>query len=98
MNARLWITRAFYAFFMLGSVAAIALWIVIITAKCEGFGCLGVGAMVGMVFMVQLASMIAGGALMWLQRHEGHVPKGVLILETLHALPVLLFIGRMVLS
>lgn len=68
------------------------------TAKCEGFGCLGVGAILGMAFIVQIFSAIIGGVLIWLQKSEGKVRAWLITLETLHLLPVLWFVGRMAMS
>lgn len=98
MNIRLWAKRFLYGIFLLGTATAVALWIAAKTARCEGFGCLGVGAIAGMAFVVQLVCVIAGGILIWVQRPEGAVPNWLLALEALHALPVLWFAGLMLLS
>lgn len=98
MNAKAWVRNILRALFLLGTVAAAALWIAALTAKCEGFGCLGVGAMVAMAVAVQCFSAIAGGILIWLQKLEGRIPIWLLTIEVLHSLPVLWFAGRMALS
>lgn len=98
MNIRVWVKRILHAALLIGTATAAALWIAAITAKCEGFGCLGVGAIVGMAFAVQIVSAIVGGFLIWSKRCDGNIPKWLIILEALHLLPVLWFVGRMVLS
>jgi hypothetical protein len=97
VKVKIWVKRLLYAALLLGTVATVALWIAAVTAKCEGFGCLGVGAMVWMAFMIHLACVIAGGALIWLQQPEGKNPRWLFVLEALHSLPVLWFGGRMLL-
>lgn len=98
MNTKVWIRHVLHGSFLLGTTVAAALWIGALTAKCEGFGCLGVGAIIGMAFIVQSFSAIIGGLLIWLQKPEGKVSAWLLILETIHLLPVLWFIGRMAMS
>ncbi len=98
MNAKIWASRALGAAFVLGTGVAAALWYAALTARCEGFGCLGVGAMIGMAFMVHLACVILGGVLIELQRREGRVSRPLLVFEVLHLMPVVWFGGRMALA
>lgn len=90
--------RLLYGVFLLGTTASVALWIAVLTARCEGFGCLGVGAMVGMVFVLQLACGVVGGILIGWERSRGKIPWWLVALEILHSLPVLWFSARMMLS
>jgi hypothetical protein len=98
MKVVTWSKRFLYVALLLGTIVAVALWIAAFTAKCEGFGCLGVGAIVGMAFAVQIACVIAGGVLIWLKRREGKTPRWLIALEVIHLLPVGWFAGRMMLS
>lgn len=98
MNITIWAKRLLHAVFLLGTAAAVALWFAALTAKCEGFGCVGVGAMVWMAFMVQLVCVLVGAILIWWRQPESRPPGWLMALEAVHALPVLWFGGRMALS
>lgn len=93
-----WARRLLGIAFVLGTGVAAALWYAALTARCEGFGCLGVGAMIGMAFMVHLACVILGGVLLALQRRSGRMSKLLLGVEVIHLLPVVWFTGRMALA
>ena len=73
MSTKVWIRHVLHVSFLLGTISAAALWGAALTAKCEGFGCLCVGAIVGMAFIVQIFSAIIGGLLIWLQKTEGKI-------------------------
>lgn len=98
MHAKVWIKHILHGAFLSGTVIAVALWIAAITAMCEGFGCLGVGAIAGMAFAVQLACLVMGGILIWLRQLEGNTPKWLILFEALHLVPVAWFSLRMLLS
>lgn len=94
----IWAKRILSAILLLGTFAAMALWIAIKTLKCEGFGCLGLGAVAGMAFLVHLACLAVGGLLIWLMKRDDEFPRWLIVLETLHSLPVLWFGGLLVLN
>lgn len=98
MHMMIWARRLLYAVFLLGSAAALALWFAALTAKCEGFGCVGVGAMLGMAFMVQLVCVLVGAILIWWRPPQSRLAWWLMLLEAVHVLPVLWFGGRMALS
>lgn len=98
MSIRSWLKLILQGVFLIGTASAAALWIAALTAKCEGFGCLGVGAIVGLAFIIHLASASVGGILIWRERADGRLPKWLIVLEALHLLPVLWFGGLMVLA
>lgn len=95
---KVWAKRLLHAVLILGTAASAALWVAVTTVKCEGFGCLGIGAMAGMAFIAHLTCLLAGGMLIWFYRMELRVPRWLIVLEALHSLPVLWFGGRMALS
>lgn len=94
-NLRVWLTRFLFVVFFMGTIAAAALWIAATTAKCEGFGCLGVGVMGAMAFLIHITSASVGGLLLWRQRQGGRLSLWLMILETLHVLPIMWFLARM---
>jgi len=96
MNHKTWLSRALTALFLCGTVAAAILWVAVMTAKCEGFGCLGVGAMVGMTVAVHMLSAIIGATLIWMTPRPA--PRWLIAIEALHIAPLLWFGVRILLS
>ncbi len=95
---RSWFKRALTVIFILGTAGAAVLWVAALTAKCEGFGCLGVGAMIAMTVMIQFATAILGGILIWVVSQENRPPTWLLAVETVHLMPLLWFGGRLLVS
>lgn len=102
MNYKTWFFRALTALFLCGTAAAAILWGAVMTAKCEGFGCLGVGAMIGMTVAIHLLSAILGAVLIWMATRPASkwlaAPRWLIAMEALHIAPLLWFVGRMLLS
>lgn len=93
-----WFKRALTIAFILGTAVAAVIWVAALTSKCEGFGCLGVGAMIGMTVMIQFVTAILGGILIWVASRKNRAPIWLLALETLHVAPLLWFGGRLLVS
>ncbi len=91
MNLQLWLNRLLLALLVFGSISAIALWIVIFTAKCEGFGCLGLGVAAVATLLLHLLSATAGGVLIWLATGTGRPAKWLLVVEVLNVFPIVGF-------
>lgn len=95
MNYKIWFSRALTALFLCGTAASAILWVAVMTAKCEGFGCLGVGAMVGMTVAIHVLSAILGAVLIWMALRPA--PRWLIVLEALHIAPLLWFGVRILL-
>lgn len=102
MNYKAWLFKALTALFLCGTAASAILWVAVMTAKCEGFGCLGVGAMAGMAVATNMLSAILGAILIWISPRPTPgwlaAPKWLIALEALHIAPLLWFGVRILLS
>lgn len=98
MVDKIWLHRLLATLFLVGTAVAAILWGAALTARCEGFGCIGVGAMIAMTITIQLVTAVLGGILIWIASRRERIPKWLLTIETLHVLPLLWFGGRLLLS
>ncbi|MBF0170196.1 MAG: hypothetical protein HQK87_03755 [Nitrospinae bacterium] len=98
MEKRAAIERALTAIFLMGTIAAAALWGAALTAECEGFGCLGVGAMLSMAVTIQFLMAVLGGVLLKMNTGQGKAPAWLLTIEALHLAPLVWFGARIMLS
>ncbi|HZW25426.1 MAG TPA: hypothetical protein VFF26_08075 [Gallionella sp.] len=94
MNDKPLLSRILISIVALGSAAAGYFWWAGLTAKCEGFGCIGVGVLLYIAILLHLAAAIAGGILIWLSKSKNALPKWLVAIETLNVLPILWIVAR----
>lgn len=93
----LWARRILITLFLLGSGVVIWFWWLYVTAKCEGFGCIGLGWLIFLLVTAGSVCSLIGGVLMWIdfRVRKTAIPKWMWALELLNASPLFLLLMRM---
>lgn len=83
----------------LASLAVSGLWWLYATAKCEGFGCIGLGWLIYLLVVIGSTASLAAGALVWLYRHRSQdIPRWLYALMTLNISPLIWLILKMLVA
>lgn len=83
--------------FVLGLLAVVYLWWLFATAKCEGFGCIGLGWLIFLLISIGSANAVIGVILQWLDRKctFRKPPAWFWALQMLNLSPLLWLVFRM---
>jgi hypothetical protein len=89
-----WIERILAAILVLGAAGALFGWYVFVTARCEGFGCIGLGPVVMLTIAIESLAAGAGAFLIWLRRRRDGAPRWLWAVEIALLLPIAWFLLR----
>jgi len=89
-----WMERILLAVLLLGGAGAVFGWYVFATARCEGFGCIGLGPIVMFTIAVESLAAAAGAFLIWLRRRRDAATRALWALEIALLLPIAWFLLR----
>jgi hypothetical protein len=89
-----WIERILAAILALGAAGALFGWYVFVTARCEGFGCIGLGPVVMLTIAVESIAAGAGALLIWLRRRRDAASRWLWAVEIALLLPIAWFLLR----
>lgn len=93
MNGKAWIERIATAAFLLGSVLVAAGWIYFLTARCEGFGCIGQALGLVMTVAAEAVTAAVGAFLLRLKSRHGGAPRWLWTMEVILVVPVVVVLA-----